>query len=82
MQGLMARSVRGFVAEKQVFAQGWSPPRLFGTEAWTLAYAGAISPHPDTRPWAGLPGLRTVVLEGAGLLAAFSHPDQMLALLD
>jgi pimeloyl-ACP methyl ester carboxylesterase/DNA-binding CsgD family transcriptional regulator len=81
MQGMMARSVRGFVAEQRVYSQGWSPPGLTDPTAWTVAHFGELVPDPDLRPWAGLPGLRSVMIEGAGLMAAYSHPDEILALL-
>jgi hypothetical protein len=80
-QGLLARSVRGFVDEQTVYSEGWSPPGLAPDAEWTVAYAGALWPDPDLRPWAGLPGLRTAILEGAGHMAAFSHADELLKLL-
>jgi pimeloyl-ACP methyl ester carboxylesterase/DNA-binding CsgD family transcriptional regulator len=82
MQGLMARTTRGFVAEHQVYVAGWSPPGLPPGPTWTLAYSTALIDDPDLRPWAGLPGLRTVRIEGAGLLAVYSHGAEVLALLD
>jgi hypothetical protein len=81
-QGLLARGVRGFVDEHQVYARDWSPPGLEPrTGPWTIIYSGALAGEPDPRPWAGLPGVRTVMLEGAGVLYAYSHIDQLIALL-
>jgi hypothetical protein len=82
MQGLLARSVRGFVDEHEVYTRGWSPPGLDSASGrWTIGYSGALNPNPDVRPWAGLPGLRTVVIPGAGILAPYTHTDEFIALL-
>jgi DNA-binding CsgD family transcriptional regulator/pimeloyl-ACP methyl ester carboxylesterase len=80
-QGLMARSVRGFVDEHRVYTAGWSPPGLMPDSAWTIAWSGALVPDPDVRPWSGLPNLRVEILEGAGGLVAFSHPELLVSLL-
>jgi pimeloyl-ACP methyl ester carboxylesterase/DNA-binding CsgD family transcriptional regulator len=79
-QGLMARSVRGFIDEQQAFSRGWTPPAV-STRGWTVALSGALCGEPDMSHWAGLPDLRCRVIEGAGLLVAYTHADQLLALL-
>jgi pimeloyl-ACP methyl ester carboxylesterase/DNA-binding CsgD family transcriptional regulator len=80
-QGLMARSIRGFIDEQHVYSHGWTPPATVSTRGWTLAMSGALCGEPDISPWAGLPDLRCVVIEGAGLMVAYSHAEQVLALL-
>ena len=80
-QGLMARSMRGFIDEQQAYSRGWTVPEQHPDTVWTLAYSGASWSDPDVGPWSGLSNPRTVVIEGAGLLAAFSHPDEIVALL-
>jgi pimeloyl-ACP methyl ester carboxylesterase/DNA-binding CsgD family transcriptional regulator len=80
-QGLLARTVRGFVDETRIFADGWSPPGVPDDAAWTIAWSGALVPDPDVRPWAGLPNLMLETLEGAGVLLALTHTDQLIALL-
>ncbi|HEY1750154.1 MAG TPA: LuxR C-terminal-related transcriptional regulator [Caulobacteraceae bacterium] len=80
-QGLMARSVRGFVDEQRVYAAGWSPPGLDPAGSWTVIWSGELAPNPDLRPWSGLPNLKTAVIEGAGGLMAISHPDVLVSRL-
>jgi DNA-binding CsgD family transcriptional regulator/pimeloyl-ACP methyl ester carboxylesterase len=81
MQGLMAHTVRGFIDEMRLYSQGWSPPGMPPQPHWTIAYSGALVTDPDIRPWAGLPGLRVVPLEGAGLLTPYTHADEIIALV-
>ena len=80
-QGLMARGVRGFIDEHHAYSQGWAIPGQDPDSLWTLAYSGALFSEPDVKSWRGLPNLRTVAIAGAGLLAAYSHPDEIVALL-
>ena len=81
MQGLVARSVRGFVDEQRAYSFGWTPPRSIPTRGWTVAYSGALWADPDGTPWSHLPDLRRVVIDGAGLLAVYTHTDAVLGLL-
>ena len=81
-QGLIARSVRGFIDEQQVYSRGWTPPRGVATRGWTVAYSGGMWDDPDTSPWSSLPDVRLVIIGGAGLLAVFTHIDEVLKLLD
>ncbi|HEY5008868.1 MAG TPA: alpha/beta hydrolase, partial [Caulobacteraceae bacterium] len=80
-QGLMARGVRGFIDEHQAYSQGWAIPGQDPASVWTLAYSWELYSEPALKSWGGLPNLRTVAIEGAGLLAAYSHPDEIVALL-
>lgn len=80
-QGLLARSVRGFVDEQRVYASGWSPPELQPGCAWIIAWSGALATDVDLRPWSGLPNLQAKAIEGAGALFAFSHPGEVLSLI-
>jgi pimeloyl-ACP methyl ester carboxylesterase len=80
-QGMIARSARGFIDEHHVYSRGWAPPAVVPTRGWTVAYSGALWGDPDVAPWACLPDLRRVVIEGAGLMAAYTHTDAVMALL-
>jgi DNA-binding CsgD family transcriptional regulator/pimeloyl-ACP methyl ester carboxylesterase len=80
MQGLVSRSVRGFIDEQLVYSRGWTPPAVLA-RGWSVAYSGAMWGDPDSTPWSDLPDLRRVVIEGAGLLAVFTHTDEVLQLL-
>lgn len=81
IQALCARSIWGFAAEHAVYANGWEPPAgLPAGKAWTVAFSselpGCIAPS-----WLGVPGLRQVQLQGAGILPQFTHPDALVGLL-
>ena len=81
-QGLIARSAGGFIDEQLAYAHGWSAPGQHPDGVWTVALSGAFLGEADFAPWVGLPNLRRVVIEGAGLLMAYSHADEVVALLE
>ena len=79
IQALSARSVEGFATEHALFAEGWSPASV-SHGCWTVVRSGDLAPEPDA-PWAGLPSLRFVTLERAGLLPQFTHPAELTSLV-
>ena len=81
IQALCARSVRGFAAEHGLYASGWEPrTHIPAAGSWTVGYsAHLLGPHDPS--WLPLPELRTVMIEGAGILPQFTHPDALVALL-
>jgi pimeloyl-ACP methyl ester carboxylesterase len=81
MQGLIARGMHGFIDEQRIYSHGWTPPAGVTARGWTLAHSGLMWTDPDATPWAALPDLRHVTIEGAGLMAIFTHTDQVLDLL-
>lgn len=81
IQALSARSVWGFASEHAAYANGWTPPSdIPATVAWTFAVSSELPGDPSPE-WLAIPGLRTVVIAGAGVLPQFTHPEQLIALL-
>ena len=81
IQAQFAHSCAGYVAEHALYADGWTPPVVRGTGPWTITHATGLSRQPPTGPWAGLPGARFVPLEGAGVLAQFTHAEALADLI-
>jgi pimeloyl-ACP methyl ester carboxylesterase/DNA-binding CsgD family transcriptional regulator len=80
-QALTAHSSAGLAAEMEVFGRGWRPPRLAGPAPWTVAHLGGLDCEPVFIPWRDLPEANLVILERAGRLADFTHPDALAALI-
>jgi len=80
VQGLVARTSAGVAAEHFVYAQGWRIPAGVIDARWTMAYGDALWSEGDLAIWRSLAG-EGVPLEGAGLLAHFTHAEALLALL-
>lgn len=80
IQGLCARSARGFAAENAVYAAGWEPPADLPQRPWTVAACSELPRHVH-RPWLPVADVRAVRIEGAGILPQFTHPDALVALL-
>lgn len=80
IQGLCARSVRGFAAENAVYAAGWEPPADLPQRPWTVAGCSELPSHVH-RPWLPISDVRAVRIEGAGILPQFTHPAQLVSLL-
>ena len=79
IQALCARSGKGFAAENAVYANGWEPSAVaFSGSDWTFACSGNLTGNFDPG-WLNLPGLRTVTLNGAGVLPQFTHPQALVA---
>lgn len=82
IQALCARSVHGFADEHAAYANGWRPPpRLPQDAPWTVALSSELPGQVDPA-WIGATDLRTVGIEGAGVLPQFTHPDEVAALFD
>lgn len=79
VQAMCARSVRGFVSEQAIYANGWEPPADLSADIWSLAMSSAVAAQSDFS-WSPVPGLPTVI-EGAGLLVQFTHPEALVDLI-
>ncbi len=82
VQAQFAHTAACYVAEHALYAEGWSPPRVAGGGPWTMIHASAMSispPPPD--PWLALPDVRFTELDGAGVLAQFTHAEALAALI-
>ncbi|MBU2150996.1 MAG: LuxR C-terminal-related transcriptional regulator, partial [Alphaproteobacteria bacterium] len=80
IQALCARSVWGFAAEHAAYANGWRPPKVEGAATWTAAFSSGLAGHADLA-WLNLSSLRSVRLDGAGVLPQFTHPDALAKLV-
>ena len=81
IQAQFAHSAAGYVAEHGLYADGWTPPPVRGGGPWTIVHAGGVSSPPPREPWLGLPKVRFEELPDAGVLAQFTHADQLAALI-
>ncbi len=73
-QLLGGRTVHGFMAEHRLFAEGWRPPDPHAGPRWRLAVGGEV-PHTGLADaWTPVTGEPMRVIEGAGILAQFTHP--------
>lgn len=80
IQALCARSVWGFASEHAAYANGWRPPAGLGGGDWTVALSSGLPGHFDPA-WLGVPSLRSVVLQGAGVLPQFTHAQALTDLV-
>lgn len=80
IQALCARSAWGFAAEHATYANGWRPPARIGGSHWTVAVSSGLADGTDLT-WLDIPGLRSVQLEGAGILPQFTHPQSLVDLI-
>jgi len=80
IQALCARSVRGFASEHAAYANGWRAPEGLGGHDWTVLLSSGLTGHVDPA-WLGIPGLRTIRIDGAGVLPQFTHPDVLANLI-
>lgn len=82
IQALCARSIRGFTAEHALFALGWEPPAgpVMADGGWTIGLSGELPGHVEPT-WLPVAAPRLVMIEGAGLLPQFTHPDELAALV-
>lgn len=81
IQAQFAHTSAGFAAEHALYARDWSVPELSGQAPWTLLFSEGLGDAPRA-PWAGLPGAEFRVIDGAGVLAQFTHPEALAAPLD
>ena len=92
---LLGKGMKGFATETRLYAEGWTYPKL-KTPCWRIALSGALlepdelqatraasrsaEPVDATSRWRALTQVAPTVIEDAGALAVFSHPDQIAAL--
>jgi len=80
IQALCARSALGFASEHAAYANGWRAPGGLGGDDWTVLLSSGLPGHVDPA-WLGIPGLRTVRMDGAGVLPQFTHPEMLANLV-
>jgi pimeloyl-ACP methyl ester carboxylesterase/DNA-binding CsgD family transcriptional regulator len=81
MQAQFAHSSAGYVAEHLVYSKGWSLPPVGGRGAWTIVSLGGFGEEPPREPWLALPGTTFTRLPDAGVLAQFTHADELATLI-
>ncbi|HEY0436536.1 MAG TPA: alpha/beta fold hydrolase [Phenylobacterium sp.] len=81
IQAQFAHSSAGYAAEHGLYAAGWSPPAVEGGGPWTIIHATGLSRPPPREPWLALPGARFAELDGAGVLAQFTHTEALADLI-
>ena len=79
IQAQFAHSSAGYAAEHAVYARGWRPPPITGGR-WLIAEAAALGPG-SRETWTVLPSASFHPLEGAGILAQFTHADALADLI-
>lgn len=80
VQGLVARTSAGVAAEHLAYARGWRVPDGTDWTRWTMAYSDALCSDADLAAWRQI-GLIGEPLRGAGLLAQFTHAEDLAARL-
>lgn len=80
IQAQFAHTSAGYAAEHAIYAQGWRVPTVEGG-AWTVVHSGALGAVPSHEPWRDLPGVAFRTLDRAGVLAQFTHADDLAALI-
>ena len=80
VQGLLARTSRGPVDELRVYADGWAPPPRLPGGPWRVAWGGAMGSTDEAGAWEAA-GAETSVIEGLGLIPAYTHAEAVAALL-
>lgn len=79
IQAQFAHTSAGYAAEHAIFARGWRPPELTcGT--WVVAEAAAVRTA-SREPWRALPDLSFHSLAEAGILAQFTHSEELAGLI-
>jgi pimeloyl-ACP methyl ester carboxylesterase/DNA-binding CsgD family transcriptional regulator len=81
IQAQFAHSSAGYAAEHILYARGWRPLPVTGTGPWTVVSLGAFGQELARNPWLDLPQASFVSLADAGVLAQFTHADQLAALI-
>lgn len=81
IQAQFAHSSLGYAAEHGLYAAGWTPPQVAGGGPWTIVHAAGLSRPPPRAPWLNLPGVGFTELGGAGVLAQFTHAEDLARLI-
>lgn len=80
-QALAARSSTGFADEHRSYANDWKGPGNAGGRRWLVVRSTGLALKDDRPLYSHLPGLSEAVIEDAGLMAYYSHPEATAALL-
>lgn len=78
IQAQFAHSSAGFVAEHSLHAAGWAPPPLTGEARWIILHSEGAGHEPPRSPWSKLHNVEFRTLQGAGVLAQFTHPEALI----
>lgn len=81
IQAQFAHTGAGYAAEHALYARGWRPPRLTGGGPWAIVHPEALVGDPPHAPWSDLPGVSFHRLAAAGVLAQFTHAEDLAALI-
>lgn len=81
IQAQFAHSAAGYVAEHVLYARGWRAPPVARTGPWTIVSLGVFGEEPPRDPWLSLPHVTFTSLPDAGVLAQFTHAEQLAALI-
>jgi pimeloyl-ACP methyl ester carboxylesterase/DNA-binding CsgD family transcriptional regulator len=79
-QGMLARTAQGLIDELRLYADGWSVPAVLPPVPWRVAWGRNIQSEVERDIWARA-GAETRVIDGMGLLPAYTHPTDLAALL-
>lgn len=81
IQAQFALSSAGFVAEHSLHAAGWNVPAVTGAATWTVLHSEGAGHEPPRAPWSNLPNVDFRTIPGAGVLAQFTHPHELIVAL-
>lgn len=81
IQAQFAHTSAGYAAEHLLYANGWRAPPIAGGGTWAVVHTGALGPEPARGPWLDLPAASFRTLEGAGVLAQFTHSEALAGLI-
>lgn len=79
-QALLARTSKGLADELRIYAEGWQVPKVLPGGSWRAAWGQAMWSAEKADGWEAA-GADTRVIEGLGLLPAYTHPDALADLL-
>jgi hypothetical protein len=68
------------VDELRVYADGWTPPPRLPGKPWRVAWGGTMGSADEAAAWEAA-GAETRVIEGLGLIPAYTHGEAVAALL-
>jgi DNA-binding CsgD family transcriptional regulator/pimeloyl-ACP methyl ester carboxylesterase len=81
-QGISARSSAGFATEMAAYLDWTAPPRV-GGDAWRILYCDGLNWPVDASIWnQAMPEAAITTLKGASFLVYYSHPDEVVSLLE
>ncbi len=79
-QGMMARTAQGLIDELRLYADGWRAPAQLPAVSWRVAWGSDLWSESEGEAWSAA-GAQTRVIDGMGLLPAYTHPAALAALL-